>query len=796
MAQADAAKMATLSEDDRISDEQASKIIEEFESESPTRTISGPWRWIVGSIAAGLALYSLYWTQYSITTQVYRAAFLMVVLVLTFLLYPVRGRRGWIEFLATLGGGVVLFALYWSALNAAGQQRLFADLSTGAALIQTGVVVVGLLLYGLFARARRQDVPWYDLGIIALSVVSLGFLILNFQAALQRITNPTPIEVLMGIITITLALEATRRTTGWVLPAVALGFLVYAYFGPNVPEPFDHRGYGVQRIVGQNFLTLEGIFGVPLDVAATFIILFTIYGAVLEYSGAGKFFLDWSFAAFGRSRSAAGPGRTATAAGFLLGTVSGSGVATTVTLGSLAWPMLKRGGYNREVAGGILAAAGIGALLSPPTLGAAAFLIAEYLEVSYLDVLVMALIPTVLYYLSAFLMIEADSRRMKAHAVDVAVPDFWDLTRKYGYHFSSLFAVAIFMAMGMTPFMAVFWSIVIAFLLSFLRPETRLTSLGALAVGGVVGVVLLFSGIVNWSQSAFWGLMAATALVALVQVARTFRLPLRVPFLSYGGPEDTRLLAALESGGKGALSVGATTATAGVIVSIVTLTGLGLKISGIIVGLSGGIPFLTVLYAALAVWVLGLAVPVTASYIIAAVMIVPALTQVGVVPAAAHMFIFYYSVLADVSPPTALSPFAAAAITGGNPFRTMMLTWKYCLPAFLVPFMFTLSVEGSSLLLVGQEGKIFTAEPAVAIWTFLTSGVAVGALAVALGGYFVRHAAMAERVLFGFGGLALMYASQTTDLVGGALVVAGAALHLVRIRRSAATMESERLAAA
>ena len=209
-------------------------------------------------------------------------------------------------------------------------------------------------------------------------------------------------------------------------------------------------------------MTLEGIFGVPLDVAATYIILFTIYGAVLEHPGAGRFFIDWAMAAMGRSRSGAAPGRTVTVAGFLLGTVSGSGVATTVMLGSVAWPMLRRAGYTPETGGAILSAAGIGALLSPPTLGAAAFLIAEFLRISYLQVLVMATIPTILYYLSIFLMIEADSRRAGTRPAPVDTPGVWVLTRRYWYHFTSLVAIAVLMVAGMSAFRAVFWATVLA----------------------------------------------------------------------------------------------------------------------------------------------------------------------------------------------------------------------------------------------------------------------------------------------------------------------------------------------
>ncbi|MCC7371825.1 MAG: TRAP transporter fused permease subunit [Chloroflexi bacterium] len=758
-------------------------MIEQFESESSTRSVSGPWRWIAAILAGSISVYGLYWTQYSISTHVYRATFLLLILALSFLVYPLRGRRSWLEFGGIVLLGAILVGLYWPVPQAAARARFLDELLSPTALGMTAVILAGVIGYALKTR-RQATVPWYDVLLAILSVISLAYLIVNYEAALQRIVNPTITEVVMGILMILLVLESTRRSTGWPLPITAVLFLIYAYLGPYMPEPLDHRGYPVHRIVGQNYLTLEGVFGVPLDVAATFIILFTIYGAVLEYSGAGKFFLDWSFAALGRSRSGAGAGRTATAAGFLLGTVSGSGVATTVTLGSLAWPMLRKAGYDRDTAGGILAASGLGAILSPPTLGAAAFLIAEYLDISYLDVLVMASIPTVLYYLSCMLMIEADSRRLNTQAVDIETPPLLELTAKFGYHFSSLFAVAILMAVGLSPFMAVFWSIAIAFALSFLRPETRLTSVGALLIGAVAAVVLLALGS-ELSRAAFWGMMLTAALAGAVTALRALGVSLALPGLANDPEADRRFLHALESGGRGALSVAATTATAGVIVSVVTLTGLGLKISGVIVNLSGGVPLLTVTYAAVAVWILGLAVPVTASYIIAAVMIVPALRDIGVPEPAAHMFIFYYAVLSDVSPPTALSPFAASAITGGNPFRTMMLSWKYCMPAFLVPFMFTLNAEGATLLLLG-DGKVLSADVLTTIWTFGTACIAVAALAVTFGGWMIRRAEMPERIIMGLAGLALLYANPWSDIAGVALLAAGAGVHLLRVRSAGA----------
>ena len=579
-------------------------------------------------------------------------------------------------------------------------------------------LVLTFILYPTLPAWRgRVGIPdWLLAGI---AVVVLAWPIVDFDQFVRRAATPTHLDVLFGTITTLLVLEATRRTVGWILPVTAVAFLLYGYYGPSLEliglDLFAHRGYTLARLIGTLYMTLEGIFGVPLKVAGTYIVLFTIFGAMLQHSGAGQFFINWTMSAFGRSKSGAGPGRTVTLSGFLLGTVSGSGVATTVTLGAVAWPMLRRAGFSAEVGGGILSASGIGAIMAPPTMGAAAFLIAEFLQITYLQVILMAIVPAVLYYLSIMLMIEADARRLGTKAVDVNLPSVGELTRRSGYQFLPLIAIVIFLVSGMTPFLAVFLATMVAILLSFVRRDTAL--------------------------------------------------------------KPKRLVTALETGGRAVLAVVSTTATAGVIVGVVTLTGLGLKISNIIVDLAGGSLFFTVFYAAVAVWLLGLAVPVTASYIIAAVMIAPALTEVGVPEVAAHMFIFYYAVLSEVSPPTALSPFAAAAITGGNPFKTMMLTWKYTLPAFLVPFAFTLSPEGLGVLLRAPLADILT--------TVSTAVVGILALVMGLGGWLRQAATPLERTLATTGGLLLFYATAITDLAGTALFVTAIAMHLGRTRNTA-----------
>ena len=638
----------------------AAQVLDDFEPEAATRVLRGPARWLAAALSIGLAVYGLVWVVAILDAHLYRTSFLLVALAATFLLYPARPKR---------------------------------------------------------RGDRPSPLDWV---LVALAVVALGWPILDRAAFPYRSATPTAMDVALGAIAIALVLEATRRTAGWVLATTAALFILYAYVGPLLDlvglSVIGHRGYYPDRLVGTLYMTLDGILGVPLEVAATYIVLFTVYGAVLENSGAGRFFIDGSLAAMGRSRSAAAPGRSVTMAGFLLGTVSGSGVATTVTLGSLAWPMMRRAGYSADTSGAIFAAAGIGAVLSPPTLGAAAFLLAEFLEISYLQVLVAATVPMLLYYLSAFLMIEADSRRAGIRAVTLETPPLGAITRRYGYHFLSLVVVAGLMAAGLSAFRAVFWAIVLAVALSFIRAETAL----------------------------------------------------RPP----------RLFAALESGGRGVLSVAATTAAAGIIVGVVALTGLGLKLAGLIVSLAGGSLGLTVLLAALAVWLLGLAVPVTASYVISAVMIAPALTQVGIPPVAAHMFIFYYAVLSDVSPPTALAPYAAAAITGGDAMRTTLLTWKYTLPAFLVPFAFTLAPEGMGLLLRGPLADVTRASASAAL--------GVAALAVALGGWLRGAATPAERAAAGLAGLLLVYPGARSDAAGlalFALVVAARFGHGATARR-------------
>ena len=267
------------------------------------------------------------------------------------------------------------------------------------------VLMLSFLLFPVSERFRNR-IRWWDIAAGIMGAAILVYAIEGGEEFTDRATMPTQLDVVLGVIFIVLLLEATRRTTGWIVPFVALVFIAYAMAGPYLPPPWTHRGYDVSQLVGHLFITLEGIFGIPVDVSSSLIILFTIYGAFLQHSGAGKFFIDFSMALMGHKPNSAG--RTVVLASFLLGGPSGSGVATTVTIGAVAYPLMQRAGFEKNAAGGLLAAGGLGAIISPPVLGAAAFLIAEFLKISYLDVLLMATVPTILYYLGIMQRVRRD----------------------------------------------------------------------------------------------------------------------------------------------------------------------------------------------------------------------------------------------------------------------------------------------------------------------------------------------------------------------------------------------------
>lgn len=550
----------------------------------------------------------------------------------------------------------------------------------------------------------------------------------GFDAFLDRQGELSSVDLVMGTVLTLLVVEACRRTTGLVLPGVCLAAFLYAYYGGYLPISWSisHAGIDFTGIINGFYNDASGFFGVPLDVAASYIVLFTIYGAVLEATGASRFFIDISFAAFRSSNSA--PGRTVALSGFLLGTVSGSGTATAVSLGSVAWPILRKAGYPRENAGGMLAAAGIGAILSPPTLGAAAFIIAEYLGENYLHVLLWATIPTLLYYLGIILAVEIDARRFGAREVEVNTHNAWHLLWRFGYHFLSLFVIVIFLALDIPPFRAVVYATIVA------------------AAFGLAERLVSRRDPLDPDDEA---------------------RPLPLAMRRYA----VELYRGLAAGVRSVLPVASVCAAAGIITSVIVKTGIGQSLASILVNVAKGVTdnptgvlVITAVLAAIAIAVLGLAVPVTASFIIAWVVIGPALQTLGVSPAETAMFIFYYAVLSEVSPPTALAAVAASAITGGDTIKTMWQAWKYTLPAFLVPLAFVITQNGSHLLMRG--------DPLSVVWTTVVSMLAVASLAVVTGGWLLGPASPLVRALCVPAAAFLLYLQPVWIAVGLAFLAA------------------------
>ncbi len=631
-----------------LNDEERRKIEELVEQEEGgIHKFVGWWGWILTFIAFCMTIFHLYAAASTVDTQSLREIHVAFALSLVFLLFPAV--KSWRDRVAP-----------WD-------------------IVAAGLVIV---------------VIWYMM--TGGSWTSLA----ESDDFLDRYVSPTPMDLVIGGILILLVLESTRRATGWIMPILSLTFFAYALWGNYLPSPWKHKGYPLSDMIAEEYMTLNGIFGSAIDVSATLIVLFTIFGAILQASGAGRFFIDFSLRAMKGQPNAAG--RAVVLSSFLLGGPSGSGVATTVTIGTVAWPIMKEAGYGKSAAGGLLAAGGLGAILSPPVLGAAAFLIAEYLKMSYLDIVRMALIPTCLYYFGLLVMTEIDSRKYGLRAVDPTVDlTMKDLLTRYGFHFTSLISVVVLMVWGFSATYAVFWSILLAILVSYLRADTAL-----------------------WPR---------------------------------------RLFRALADGSIQALGVAATCACAGLIVGVITKTGLALKFSSIVIDLAGGSVFWTAIYTAMIVWVVGLAVPVTASYIMCAVIAAPALIKLGIPDYAAHMFIFYYAVLSEVSPPTALAPFAAATITRADPYVTTLQSWKYALPAFLFPFIFVLDPIGIGLLLETPKGMGW----GWILWVTLGAAGGVVAFAVAAQGHLWRPLGVGTRVVFGLAGIALTFPGVIDDWVGG-----------------------------
>jgi len=555
---------------------------------------------------------------------------------------------------------------------------------------------------------------WPDLLLAVLGVATIAYAFTDMDQFIRRSTLPEPMDLAFGIVAIVLLLEISRRMVGNTFTAVVVGFLLYASFGQYFPGIISHKSYELDRIVGHMYMTLEGIFGVPLSVSVSFVMLFVVYGTFMDAAGAGGFWLDLSMATMGRQSASAGRGAVITSA--LLGGPQGSGVATTMSVTPIMWPILRKAGYSRDMAAGLIATGGIGAVLSPPLMGAAAFLIMQFMGVSFWDVVVMVTVPTILYYAGTLFIVELEARKHRFAPPDVEARTVRQVMRGKGYH---LLSIAVLVAI-----------------------------------------------LVLWNKSpevAALGAIATTILTSFISRDRNEWLTPR------------KIILAMIEGAKNMLPVAVLLAAAGLIVGTFTLTGLGLKISAIIMSLSGGSVLAAIVLALIASMLIGLSLPITATYIMTVVMVAPALVKIGIPMHVAHLLAFYFAVLSEVSPPVGLSPCAAAAVTGGRPFGSMMQAWKYSLPAFLVPFFFSTSPVGYSLLIVGGNWTDFILATATSLCSlfFLSLGII---------GYMRDKFPMIERALLVTVAVAMVVVPIGWSVPGTAPLLAGILMILHHLR--------------
>ncbi len=553
-------------------------------------------------------------------------------------------------------------------------------------------------LYPLRKASKGERIPWYDY-IFALSGAYVAFYhILNYRDIIHRAGAYTQMDIAVSIIAVILVLEATRRIAGPVLVSVASVFLLYAYFGSMFPGFLSHRGYAIPRIATYMWMSTEAILGIPIGVSATFIFLFLVFATYLKKTGIGDWLTDLAMGVAGGATG--GPAKAAVIASASQGTISGSSVANTVGTGSVTIPLMKSVGYRPEFAAATEAAASTGGQLMPPVMGAAAFIMTEFTGLPYITIALSAAIPAFLYFAGVFMMVHLEAKRQGLKGLPRhMLPNPLKLIYQKWFLALPIFVIVYLLVSGRTPMRAALFAIIAAILVSFIRKDTRLS------------LKQIFEG--------------------------------------------------LEEGARSALPVVMACATAGIIVGIVTLTGLGVKFSTGILILSGGNIYLAMMFTMFASIILGMGMPTTANYIVQATIAAPVLVELGIPVIAAHLFVFYFGILADITPPVALAAFAGSGIAGSNPFRTGIEASKLAFAAYLVPYIFAMHPE---LVLVDWSAGSL-------ILSLVTALVGMYAIAAGVSGYMNEKIGPLIRLLLAGGGLMLVVPGMTTNISGIMIVV-------------------------
>ena len=571
------------------------------------------------------------------------------------------------------------------------------------------IAVLIFLLYPASKKSLPTRPQLWDLVCIAISLVVGAYLLLNYSAIAARAGAPIMTDIILGALLVVMVVEAARRTVGWPIIIVALFFLIYTYFGQSMPGILAHRGYGLPRILPYLYLTDAGIFGIPLGVSARFILLFIIFGSFLDRCGAGIFFKDLSLALAGKY--VGGPAKAAVVFSAMIGSITGSSTANVVTTGTFTIPLMKKLGYDPAFAAGVEADASTGGQILPPVMGAAAFVMAEFLSIPYRDVMIAAAFPAFMYFATSFFMIHYRAKKDGLVGIPKAdLPRMRDTLKSGFYYFLPLVLLVYMLFIGRSPASSVFYAIILAVGLSWMKKETRM-----------------------YPKDIF----------------------------------NTTAEGVIKS-----LEVVAACAVAGIIIGMVTMTGLGMKFSTVIVQLAGGQLWLALPLTMIASLFLGMGVPTTAKYIILATLVAPALVTLGAPALSAHLFILYFGTDADITPPVGLAAYAAAGIAGADPLRTGWEAMKMGLTAYIVPF-----------LIIYRPAVILNAPLSEMLIVFPTVFIACALLGAAVQGYFIRVMPWWHRLVLGVGSILLMDPHILYDLIGASMIAVVIILEYLGKRR-------------
>ena len=602
--------------------------------------------------------------------------------------------------------------------------QLYATLTghiTAQILRATHLAFVQLLAFLLFPaskKMRKDTLPWYDVVLALIGAACWMYIVINFDTLVRRSGNNTVLDVAIGIIGIIILFESCRRIVGLPIMIIAGCFVFYSFVGKYLPGFMHHRGYSLQRVVCHLFYNTEGIMGTPIGACSTFIFLFILFGALLEKTGIGQFFIDVCNSIAGGASG--GPAKVAVLSSALLGTVSGSSVSNTVGSGSFTIPMMKRLGYKGEFAGAVEASASTGGQLMPPIMGAAAFLMAESLGMPYITIVKAAIIPAILYFTGIFITVHLEAKKLNLKGLPKnQLPRFMPLFLSKGFMLLPLIVIIYFLCAGKTAVFAALMGIV-----------------SCLIIGFAVSLIDLAKG--------------------------------RRPTFNVKDMVDVMCAAS-----RNIISVAIACGMAGIIIGVVTLTGLGLKMGAGLVTLAHGQLFLTLVFTMIASIILGMGAPTTANYLITSTITAGAIIQLNVLPLAAHMFAFYFGIIADVTPPVALAAIAGAAIAKAKPMKTAVNATKLAIGAFIIPYMF---VFNSQMLMIAANAIQL-------IYILITALIGMFGISVALEGYgFGLTSNIIERLLFAAGGLLCVIPEGMTDIIGLSMLAVLCAFQIIRRR--------------